>query len=223
MSRAFFALLKRDLLLVHRNPGDYATPVIFFVVAATLFSIAAGTDLVVLKTIGPGVIWVSALLAAMLSLDGVFRTDFEDGTLDQMLIAPAPLSLLALAKVIAHWISTGLPLVVVSPVLGILMNLDFYSIAILVLTISLSTPAFSLIGAFGASLVVTQKKAGMLLSLLTLPLCIPVLIYSISAVIAAADGLPVIGHLSLLAAFLVFGLTVAPFAIAGALRVMAGG
>ena len=222
MNSAFGALLKRDLLLAFRNPGDYATPVIFFVVATTLFSFAAGTDNQLLKAIGPGVIWVAALLASMLSLDGIFRSDFEDGTLEQMLLAPAPMSLLVLAKVIAHWISTGLPLIAASPLLGILMNLDPFSIAILVVTIALSTPVFSLVGAFGASLVVTQKKAGVLLSLLTLPLCIPVLIYSVSAVIAAAAELPITGHISLLCAFLVFSLTVAPFATAGSLRLMSG-
>ncbi len=222
MNSAFGALLKRDLLLAFRNPGDYATPVIFFVVSTTLFSFAAGTDNQLLKAIGPGVIWVAALLASMLSLDGIFRSDFEDGTLEQMLLAPAPMSLLVLAKIITHWISTGLPLVAASPLLGILMNLDSFSIAILAVTIALSTPVFSLIGAFGASLVVTQKKAGVLLSLLTLPLCIPVLIYSVSAVIAAAAELPVTGHISLLCAFLVFSLTVAPFATAGSLRMMSG-
>ena len=222
MNSAFGALLKRDLLLAFRNPGDYATPVIFFLVSTTLFSFAAGTDNQLLKAIGPGVIWVAALLASMLSLDGIFRSDFEDGTLEQMLLAPAPMSLLVLAKIIAHWLSTGLPLIAASPLLGILMNLDSFSIAILVVTIALSTPVFSLVGAFGASLVVTQKKAGVLLSLLTLPLCIPVLIYSVSAVIAAAAELPVTGHISLLCAFLVFSLTVAPFATAGSLRLMSG-
>ncbi len=222
MNSAFGALLKRDLLLAFRNPGDYATPVIFFLVSTTLFSFAAGTDNQLLKAIGPGVIWVAALLASMLSLDGIFRSDFEDGTLEQMLLAPAPMSLLVLAKIIAHWLSTGLPLIAASPLLGILMNLDSFSIAILVVTIALSTPVFSLVGAFGASLVVTQKKAGVLLSLLTLPLCIPVLIYSVSAVITAAAELPVTGHISLLCAFLVFSLTVAPFATAGSLRLMSG-
>ena len=222
MNGPFWTLLKRDLLLVFRNPGDYTTPVIFFVVSTTLFSFAAGTNNELLTTIGPGVIWVAALLSAMLSLDGIFRTDFEDGTLDQMLVAPTPLSALVLAKLIAHWISTGLPLIVTSPILGILMNLNLQSTAILVLTLAISTPVFSIVGAFGASLVVTQKKAGMLLSLLTLPLCVPVMIYSISAVIAADAGRSIAGHLSLLGAFFVFALTVAPFAIGATLRLLAG-
>lgn len=222
MNNAFLALLRRDLLLAFRNPGDLATPVIFFIVTVTLFSFAAGGDLDKLSTIGPGVVWAAALLSAMLSLDGIFRDDYEDGTLEQLLLAPPALSLLVLAKILAHWLSTGLPLIAVSPVLGILMNLDSNSIFILVVTIALSTPVFSLVGAFGAALVVTQKKAGILLSLLTLPLCIPVLIFSVLAVMAAASQQTVGGHLSLLGAFLVFSLTVAPFAIAGSLRLMAG-
>lgn len=219
---AFFAVLKRDLRLAARTPGDYTTPVIFFVVCTTLFSFTAGTDAQILKAIGPGVIWVAALLAAMLSLESLFRNDYEEGILDQILTAPAPLPLLVLAKVLAHWICAGVPLLLVSPILGILMNLDSFSIAILALTIAISTPTFSLIGAFGASLVITQKKAGMLLSLLTLPLCIPILIFSVSAVLAAAEQLPVTGHLLLLCAFFVFVLTLAPFASASALRVMLG-
>ena len=222
MMSVFSTVLKRDLTLVCRTPGDYTTPVIFFVVCTTLFSFTAGTDTQVLKSIGPGVIWVAALLAAMLSLEGLFRNDYEEGTLDQMLTVPAPLPLLVLAKVFSHWIYTGLPLLLVSPILGILMNLDSFSIAILAVSIAISTPTFSLIGAFGASLVITQKKAGVLLSLLTLPLCIPILIFSISAVLASAEHSAVGGHLLLLSAFFVFALTLAPFATAGTLRIMLG-
>ena len=222
MNSAFIVLLQRDLRLAFRNPGDIATPVIFFIVTVTLFSFAAGGNLTMLSAIGPGVVWVAALLSAMLSLDGIFRNDYEDGTLEQLLLTPSALSLLVLAKVLAHWLATGLPLIAVSPILGILMNLDSAAILILVVTIALSTPVFSLVGAFGAALVVTQKKAGILLSLLTLPLCIPVLIFSILGVIAAAAQQPVGGHLSLLGAFLIFSLTVAPFAIAGSLRLLAG-
>ncbi len=222
MTGPFASLLKRDLTLVARTPGDYTSPVIFFVVCTTLFAFVAGTDVSLLKTIGPGVIWVSALLASMLSLEGFFRSDYEDGTLDQILTTPAPLPLLVLAKIIAHWISAGLPLLLISPILGILMNLDLFSTIILVVTIAISTPVFSLIGAFGASLVIAQKKAGMLLSLLTLPLCVPILIFSVSAVLAAADQAPVAGHLMLLGAFFMFALTLSPFATASALRVMLG-
>ena len=222
MNSPFMALLRRDLLLAFRNPGDLATPVIFFIVTVTLFSFAAGGDLEMLSTIGPGVVWSAALLSAMLSLDGIFRDDYEDGTLEQMLLAPSALTVLVFAKLLAHWLSTGLPLIAVSPVLGILMNLDSDVISILVVTIALSTPVFSLVGAFGAALVVTQRKAGILLSLLTLPLCIPVLIFSVLAVAATASQQPVGGHLSLLCAFLVFSLTIAPFAVAGSLRLMAG-
>ena len=222
MTGTFGALLKRDLILVARTPGDYLTPVIFFVICTTLFSFIAGTNGAILKAIGPGVIWVAALLASMLSLEGLFRNDYEDGTLDQILTSPAPLPLLVLAKILAHWLSTGLPLLLISPILGILMSLDLFSTVILVVTIAISTPTFSLVGAFGTSLVIAQKKAGMLLSLLTLPLCVPILIFSVSAVLAAAEQSPVAGHLMLLGAYFVFALTLAPFATASALRVMLG-
>ncbi len=220
MTGAFGAVLKRDLTLVARTPGDYTTPVIFFVICTTLFSFVAGTDAAILRSIGPGVIWIAALLASMLSLEGLFRNDYEDGTLEQILTAPAPLSLLVFAKLTAHWICTGLPLLLISPILGILMNLDLFSMLILVVTIAISTPTFSFVGAFGAALVISQKRAGMLLSLLTLPLCVPILVFSVSAVVAATEQLPVTGHLTLLAAFFFFALTLAPFGIAGALRVM---
>ena len=223
MSSPFMAILVRDLTLVGRNPGEHATTtIIFFVVVTTLFAFAGNADLSLLQIIGPTVIWVAALLAAMLSLEGLFKTDFGDGTLDQILTSPCPLSMLVSAKVAAHWITTGLPLVIVSPFMGILMGLDFELILILTATLGLSTPVFSLIGAFGASLVVAHKKPGVLLSLLTLPLCVPILIYSASAVNAAAAGLPITGHLSLLAGFFVLSITILPFATAGAIRITAG-
>ncbi len=220
MLAACWALLRRDLILAGRNPSDFMTPLIFFIVVTTLFSFAVNTDRAILAVIGPGVIWTSALLAVMLSLDTVFQSDFEDGTLEQILLSPIPLSALVLAKILAHWIVTGLPLMLSSPILGILMSLDSYSILTLAIAIAISTPIFSLIGALGASLVIIHKKAGILLSLLTLPLCIPVLIFSMSAVISASEGLPVGGHLTLLAAFFVFALSTAPFAIAATLRIM---
>ena len=222
MAGIFATVVKRDLVLVTRSPAECTTPVLFFVICTTLFSFIAGTDLAVLRTVGPGVIWVAALLASILSLDGLFRNDYEDGTLDQILISPHPLPLIVLAKIFAHWIAAGLPLLAISPILGILMNLDSHTIAVLVVTIAISTPIFSLIGAFGASLVLSQKKAGTLLSLLTLPLCVPILIFSVSAVLAAAAELPVAGHLMLLGSLFVFALTLAPFATASTLRIMLG-
>lgn len=224
MKPLFFIILVRDIKLVGRNPGESAaTTVIFFVIVATMFSFAANTDLAILRVIGPTVVWVAALLSAMLSLDSIFKADYADGTLDQLLTSPDSLSMIVLAKVTAHWIVTGLPLIVVSPILGILMGLDFRLIGILTLTVVLSTPIFSLVGAFGAALVVAQKKTGVLISLLTLPLCVPILIYSASAVAAAATGQPISGHLSLLAAFLVLSLTILPLATAGTVRIAAGG
>ncbi len=222
MFRAWLTILKRDLMLMHRNLGDYATPIMFFVVATTLFSFAGDSNPQVLREIGAGVIWVSALLAAMLSLDGVFRADHEDGSLDQLLSAPVPNTVVVLAKVCAHWIGTGVPLIAISPVLGILMNLDFYGIWVLVLTLIASTPTFSVVGAFGASLVVAQKRTGVLLSLLMLPLCVPVLIFSITAVAAAQAALPISGHMSLLFGYLIFSLSLAPLTTAATLRITSG-
>ena len=222
MIRPMIAVLARDLLLIRRNLGDYATSVMFFVVATTMFSFAGDSNPQMLRQIGGGVIWVAALLSAMLSLDGLFRADYEDGSLDLLLSSPVPAFAVVAGKVCAHWISTGLPLIAISPVLGILMNLDRSGIWVLMLTLAASTPVFSLVGAFGASLVVAQKRAGVLLSLLVLPLCVPVLIFSITAVEAAQSGLPYGGHFSLLAAYLVFSATLAPLATAAALRITSG-
>ncbi len=222
MLRAMITVLRRDLLVMRRNLGDYATSVMFFIVVTTMFSFAGDSNPQMLRQIGGGVIWVAALLSAMLSLDGLFRADYEDGTLDLLLSAPVPAGAVVAGKVAAHWISTGLPLIAISPVLGILMNLDPSGIRALILTLSASTPVFSLVGAFGASLVVAQKRAGVLLSLLVLPLCVPVLIFSITAIDAAQSGLAYSGHLSLLGAYLAFSATLAPLATAAALRVTSG-
>ena len=219
---SYLVLLKRDLLVAQRNLGDYSTPVIFFIVITTMFAFAGDSNPQLLTRIGAGVIWVSALLASMLSLDGMFRTDFEDGSLDQLLTAPFPTTVLIFAKVSANWILTGVPLICICPLLGILMNMNSYSIWMLMITLIISTPVFSLIGAFGASLLVTQKRTGMLLALLMLPLCIPVLIFSISAVANAQAELPLGGHLSLLLGYLILSLALSPPATAGALRITAG-
>ncbi len=223
MIQAVLAVFFRDLLLTRRNVGDHAISVVFFVVVVTMFSFAGDSNPQMLRQIGGAVICVGALLSAMLSLDGLFRADYEDGALDLMLTAPVPAFAIVIGKVAAHWISTGAPLIAISPVLGILMNLDRSGIWALVLTLVASTPVFSLIGAFGASLVIAQKRAGVLLSLLVLPLCVPVLIFSIAAIDAAQSALPYSGHISLLAAYLVFSITLAPLATAATLRITSGG
>ena len=192
--------------------------VVFFVLTVTLFPLGVGPEASVLRRIAPGVIWVSALLAAMLSLDRLFQVDFEDGSLDQLALAPLPLELVAAAKCLAHWLSTGLPLLVISPLLGILLNLSGEAYSTLLLAMAIGTPSLSLVGAIGAALTVGIRRGGVLLSLLVLPLYIPVLIFGVGAIDAALVGLGGNAHLLVLAAILLIALPLAPWAVAGALR-----
>ncbi len=192
--------------------------VVFFVLTVTLFPLGVGPEASVLRRIAPGVIWVSALLAAMLSLDRLFQVDFEDGSLDQLALAPLPLELVAAAKCLAHWLSTGLPLLVISPLLGILLNLSGEAYGTLLLAMAIGTPSLSLVGAIGAALTVGIRRGGVLLSLLVLPLYIPVLIFGVGAIDAALVGLGGNAHLLVLAAILLIALPLAPWAVAGALR-----
>jgi heme exporter protein B len=217
--RASTLLLKRDLTLAMRHRAEMINPLLFFVLVTSLFPLGIGADPKLLQAVGPGVIWVAALLAALLSLDGIFRSDFEDGTLEQYLLSSHPVSLLVLGKVFAHWLITGLPLLLISPLLGVFLGLPADGIKILFITLLLGTPVLSLIGAVGVALTVGLRKGGMILSLLVLPLYVPLLIFASSAVDTAAAGLSVTAHLSLIAALLVLALSLSPFATAAALRV----
>lgn len=217
--RAFTVLIRRDLLLAARHRAEMANPLLFFILVTSLFPLGIGADTKLLQAVAPGIIWVAALLAALLSLDSVFRSDFEDGSLEQYLLSSHPVSVLVLAKIIAHWLITGLPLLLISPLLGVLLSLPADGIKTLFFTLLLGTPVLSLIGAVGVALTVGLRKGGMLLSLLVLPLYIPLLIFASSAVDSAAAGLPVTAHLSLIAALLVLALSLSPFATAAALRV----
>jgi len=217
--RAFTLLLKRDLTLAMRHRAEMINPLLFFVLVTSLFPLGIGADPKLLQAVGPGVIWVAALLAALLSLEGIFRSDFEDGTLEQFLLSSHPVSVLVLAKVLAHWLITGLPLLVISPLLGVLLGLPGDAIMILLVTLALGTPVLSLIGAVGVALTVGLRKGGMILSLLVLPLYVPLLIFAASAVDTAAAGLPVTAHLSLISALLVLSLSLSPLATAAALRI----
>ena len=217
--RAFSLLLKRDLTLAMRHRAEMINPLLFFVLVTSLFPLGIGADPKLLQAVGPGVIWVAALLAALLSLEGIFRSDFEDGTLEQFLLSSHPVSMLVLAKVLAHWLITGLPLLVISPLLGVLLGLPGNAIMILLVTLALGTPVLSLIGAVGVALTVGLRKGGMILSLLVLPLYVPLLIFAASAVDTAAAGLPVTAHLSLISALLVLSLSLSPLATAAALRI----
>lgn len=213
------SMLRRDLTLAMRRRADVLTTLFFFMIVVSLFPLGVGPEPNTLKEIAPGVIWVAALLASMLSLGRLFSDDYQDGTLEQILLLPHPLSVLVLNKVIAHWLISGLPLVLFSPLLGMQMGLDGESIGILMVTLVLGTPVLSLIGAVGAALTIGLRGGGVLVSLLVLPLYIPVLIFGTNAVQSAASGLGVEAQMSLLGAFLAMALVLAPWATATALRI----
>jgi heme exporter protein B len=216
---AFARLLKRDLVLAVRNRGELANPLLFYFIVATLFPLGVTSDPKTLATMAAGVLWIAALLATLLSLDNLFRSDFDDGSLELMMLSPCPTTLLVLAKVLAHWLVTGLPLLIATPLLAVLMAVPDAARGTLWLTLLLGTPVLSLVGGIGVALTVGLRRGGALLSLLVLPLYVPVLIFGANAVGASAAGLPVTGQLLMLAAFLVLALSLAPLATAAALRI----
>lgn len=215
----FLALLKRDLLLAFRHRGELANPLLFFLVVVTLFPLGVSPEEALLRKIAPGVIWIAALLAALYSLENMFRSDFDDGSLEQMALSPYPLSLLVLAKVTAHWLVSGLPMLLLAPLLGLFLVMPASAMGVLLSTLLIGTPLLSLIGSIGVALTVGLRRGGILLTLLVLPLYIPVLIFATNAVSAAAAGMPVTGQLYFLAAMLVLALTLVPLATAAALRI----
>ncbi len=215
----FVSVVRRDLLLVWRRPGDLLNPLVFFIMVSTLFPLAVGPDADVLRSIGAGVTWVAALLAMLLSLNTLFLSDFEDGSLDQLLLSPQPLPLLALGKTLAHWVTTGLPLIVISPLIVLSYRLPGDIVGVMMASVALGTASLSLIGSIGAALTVGLHRGTTLLSLLVLPLAMPLLIFGARTVSLAADSEPYAGGMNLLAAFLVGALALAPFATAAALRI----
>ncbi|OIQ71165.1 heme exporter protein B [mine drainage metagenome] len=219
LGQVMLAVLKREISLGMRQKGEVLTPLVFFVVVASLFPLGVGPESALLTRMAPGVLWVSALLAAMLSLQRMFATDYADGSLEQMVLSPTPLGLLVLAKAIAHFLLSGLPLVLMAPVLGLQFGLDARALGLLMLSLLLGTPTLSLIGSIGAALTLGVRGAGVLLSLLILPLYIPVLIFGAGAIEADASGLGFSGHLSLLAALLVLSLFFSPLATSAALKI----
>ncbi|KXJ51025.1 heme exporter protein CcmB [Neptuniibacter pectenicola] len=223
VSGLFGAVLKRDLMLAYRKKSDLFNPLIFFLMVATLFPLGVSPEPDFLAEIAPGVVWVAALLATLLSMDGLFKSDFEDGTLEQTLLSPQPLFVVVLAKVLAHWMMSGLPLALLAPLLAVMLFLPAEGMSGLMLSLLLGTPTLSLVGAIGAALTVGLRKGGVLISLLVLPLYIPVLIFGTSAVQAAVTGLPLAGFFALLGAILALGLVLAPLAIGAALRISVSG
>lgn len=219
MLDAVRAIVHRDLLLALRRPSDAATALLFFVVVASLFPLGVGAEPNLLRAIAPGVIWVAALLSSMLSLQRLFAADHADGTLEQLLLGVSPLGVVAAAKVLAHWLLSGLPLVAIAPLIALQYDLPQPLYGTLALSLLLGTPVLSLIGAIGAALTLGLRGAGVLLALLVLPLYVPVLIMGAGSVDMASAGLAPGGQLQLLAAFLVLAAAFAPWAIATALRI----
>ena len=215
---AFWAIVRRDLKLAFRRGGDAANVVVFFILTVTLFPFGIGPEAAILARVAPGVIWVVALLAAMLSLDRLFRDDHDDGSLEVLVLSPLPLEVVVMAKCLAHWLTTGLLLVMAAPLLAVVMAMDGEGFATLLAAMVLGTPVLSLIGAIGAALTVGLRRGGVLISLLVLPLFIPVLIFGVGAVDAAVYGLTAKPHLMMLGGLLVLSLPLAPWAAAAALR-----
>lgn len=219
LGTALSATLKRDLLMVTRRPGDALTPLMFFAMVITLFPLGISPDADQLALIAPGILWVAALLAALLSLDGLFRTDHDDGTLEQLVLTPHPLPLLVIAKVAVHWLVTGVPLALLAPLLGLMLSLPEGSYLVLSASVALGSACISLIGAIGAALTVGLARGGILLALIVLPLFMPVLIFGSGAIVAVIEGGAWLAHLAILGAFLCVALMLAPWAIAASLRV----
>jgi heme exporter protein B len=219
MIDAVSCIVRRDLLLALRRKSDVATALLFFVIVASLFPLGIGAEPNLLRAIAPGVIWVAALLSSMLSLARLFAADHADGTLEQMLLGATPLGVVAAAKVLAHWLVSGLPLVVIAPLIALQYDLPAPLFGVVALSLLLGTPVLSLLGAIGAALTLGLRGGGVLLSLLVLPLCVPVLILGAGSVDMAAAGLSGAGPLQLLAALLVASAAFAPWAIAAALRI----
>jgi len=216
---AFKATLKRDLLVALKRRNDLLNPVMFFFIVVTLFPLGISPDPAQLQLVSAGVIWVSALLASMLSLDNLYRADYEDGSLEQLLLSPQPLYFLVLAKNISHWLVSGLPVVLLSPVLGYMMYLPTEAYPTLMLTLLLGTPVLSLFGSIGVALTVGLGSRGLILAVIVLPLSMPVLIIGAKAVSDVMFGMPLGSHFALLGAMLALALTLAPLASAAALRV----
>jgi heme exporter protein B len=219
MASVIGVVIARDLRLSMRRRADAANALLFFVIVASLFPLGVGPEPNLLRAIAPGVIWVAALLASLLALGRMFAADYADGALEQLLLSAARLGFVVAGKAIAHWIVSGLPLMVLAPLLAVQFDLPAPALAVLMATLALGTPALTLIGAIGAALTLGVRGSGVLTSLLVLPLYVPVLILGTGAVDAAAGGLAVQAHLMLLGAFLIFAVAFAPWATAAALRI----
>jgi heme exporter protein B len=212
-------MVRRDLRLAYHNRSDLFNPLLFFVIVISLFPFGVGSDAEQLRHIAPGIIWVAALLATLLGLDSLFKPDFEDGTLEQLALSPHPLALLVLAKILVHWLLTGIPLIAVTPIIALLLNVDPSLLPLLMASLLVGTPTLSLIGAIGVALTAGMRRGGVLLTLLVLPLYVPVLIFGADLLQAAGSGLDTAGQFYVLAAIGMLALALAPIAAAAALRI----
>jgi len=220
MFSAFWIILKRDLLLALRRRNEVFTVLFFFIIVISLFPMAIGSDEKILTKIASGVVWVAALLASTLALERLFSNDYEDGTLEQLALAPQSLSIMVFAKIVAHWVLTGLPLVLIAPLVGLFYQLPMESVGTMMMALLLGTPVLSMIGAIGAALTLGLRGGGVLLSFLVLPLYIPVLIYGSGAITASmSEGLSTQPYLLLLLAFMILSVIFAPWATASALKI----
>lgn len=219
MLKVLGGVIQRDLLLAFRRRSDVLTTLFFFVIVTTLFPLGVGPEAALLQTMAPGILWVAALLASMLSLGRLFALDFADGTLELLLLSPEPLSLMVVGKVVAHWLVSGLPLVLLSPLLAVQFGLPGDAVGVLVASLLIGTPVLSLVGAIGAALTLGVRGGGVLVSLLVLPLYVPVLIFGSGAVGAQASGLGASAHLQLLGGLLATSAVLAPWATGAALRI----
>jgi heme exporter protein B len=217
--RGLLVALARDIRLAMRSKGELAQALAFFVIVVSLFPLAIGPESAILTRIAPGVVWVCALLAVMLTLPRMFQSDYVDGTLEQIMLSPYPLALLCAGKMLAHWLTTGLPLALVAPLLGLQFGLAGEELAVMVVSLLLGTPVLTMLGAIGAALVLGVRGGAILMALLVLPLYIPVLIFGAGAIEASLAGTDVAANLSLLAAILLFGFVGAPFAVASAVKI----
>ena len=212
------AIIRRDLSLVMRQGSDAFVVLIFFVVTVTLFPLGVGPDPLILQNLASGIVWVSALLAAMLSLDRLFQTDYDDGSLELLVLSPYPLELVVLCKCLVHWLTTGLPIMVISPVLALMLNIKTGAFLYLITSMALGTPIISLLGAVGAALVLGSRRSGVLIALLIIPLTIPILLFGVGAIQAATEGYNASSPLMFLGALLLFSIALCPWVIASSLR-----
>lgn len=221
--RGFIANLRRDLLVAARHKAELTNPLVFFLIAVTLIPLGVSPEKNVLVLLAPGIVWVMALLATLLSLDGLFRSDFEDGSLEQMLISPQSLYFTVMAKILVHWLVSGFPVTLLAPLLGLMLHLPADGFLPLLFSLALGTASMSLVGAVGAALTVSLRKGGLLLSLIVMPLYIPVLIFGASAVQTSIQGGAIGMQLAVLGAFLALAIVLAPIAALGALKISSNG